>query len=184
MIAFYAGPLADQLKIRFLLFLGMALKLGSGQWDVTRNDPPANMLNRKGAVPLPRDLVVPRWLSGWECTSQCRKHRFNPQDGKTPWRRKWQYHTRARYSCLENPTDRRTWWAQSMGLQRAGPNWACMHTVLLSLALSLQSGMWSWEIFDPLDKPRNCKATRWKDLEFPVPISNTPLSAWTTQTVN
>jgi len=27
-----------------------------------------------------------------------------------------------RYSCLENPTDRGTWWAQSMGLQRVGPN--------------------------------------------------------------
>ena len=87
MIALYAGPLADPLKICFLLFLGMAMKLGSGQWDVNRNDPLIHTLHRKGAVPLPR---LPRWLSGWECTSQCRKHRFNPQVGNTPWRRKWQ----------------------------------------------------------------------------------------------
>ena len=25
------------------------------------------------------------------------------------------------YSCLENSTDRRTWWAQSIGLPRVGP---------------------------------------------------------------
>ena len=87
MIALYAGPLADQLKIRFLLLLDMAMKLGSAQWGVNRNDPLASTLNKKGAVPLPG---LPRWLSGWESTTQCRKHRFNPQVGKTPWRRKWQ----------------------------------------------------------------------------------------------
>ena len=63
------------------------MKLGSGQWGVNRNDPLARTLHRKGAVPLPG---LPRWLSGWECTSRWRKHRFNPQVGKTPWRRKWQ----------------------------------------------------------------------------------------------
>ena len=61
MIALYAGPLADPLKTRFLLFLGMAMKLGSGQWGVNRNDPLARTLHRKGAVPLPG---LPRWLSG------------------------------------------------------------------------------------------------------------------------
>ena len=26
------------------------------------------------------------------------------------------------YSCLEKPTDRKTWWVQSMALQRVGHN--------------------------------------------------------------
>ena len=33
---------------------------------------------------------VPRWLSGKEPTSQCRRHGFNPCIRKIPWRRKWQ----------------------------------------------------------------------------------------------
>ena len=30
------------------------------------------------------------------------------------------------YSCLENPMDRGAWWAQSMGTQRVGHDWAHM----------------------------------------------------------
>ena len=33
---------------------------------------------------------LPRWLSGKEPTCQCRRRRFYPWAGKTPWRRKWQ----------------------------------------------------------------------------------------------
>ena len=32
----------------------------------------------------------PRWLSGKESASQCRRHRFHPWFRKIPWRRKWQ----------------------------------------------------------------------------------------------
>ena len=32
---------------------------------------------------------------------------FDPWVGTIPWRRKWQ----PAISCLENPTDRRAWWA-------------------------------------------------------------------------
>ena len=35
-------------------------------------------------------LWLPRWLSGKELICQCRRHGFNPQVGKIPWRRKWQ----------------------------------------------------------------------------------------------
>ena len=33
---------------------------------------------------------LPRWLSGEESASQCRKGGFNPWSRKIPWRRKWQ----------------------------------------------------------------------------------------------
>ena len=33
---------------------------------------------------------LPWWFSGKEFTCQCRRPGFNPQVGKTPWRRKWQ----------------------------------------------------------------------------------------------
>ena len=33
---------------------------------------------------------LPWWFSGKESTCQCRRPGFNPQVGKTPWRRKWQ----------------------------------------------------------------------------------------------
>ena len=36
------------------------------------------------------------------------------------------------YSCLENSMDRGAWWAKSMGLQRAGHNWATNTWLLLS----------------------------------------------------
>ena len=39
------------------------------------------------------NIGLPRWLSGKESACQCRKHRrhgFDPQVGKIPWRRKWQ----------------------------------------------------------------------------------------------
>ena len=38
-------------------------------------------------------MGLPRWLSGKEPTSQCRRHkrhRFDPWVRKIPWRRKWQ----------------------------------------------------------------------------------------------
>ena len=33
---------------------------------------------------------LPRWLSGKESNSQCRRHRFDPWVRKIPWRREWQ----------------------------------------------------------------------------------------------
>ena len=33
---------------------------------------------------------LPRWFSGKESVCQCRRHRFDPQVRKIPWRRKWQ----------------------------------------------------------------------------------------------
>ena len=53
---------------------------------------------------------------GKESTCQCRSYKkdgFNPWVGKIPWRRKGRSVSQ---SCLENFTDRRTWWATcSMG---------------------------------------------------------------------
>ena len=33
---------------------------------------------------------LPRWHSGKESACQCKRHRFDPWVGKSPWRRKWQ----------------------------------------------------------------------------------------------
>ena len=35
-------------------------------------------------------MGLPRWCSGKGPACQCRRHRFNTQVGKIPWRRKWQ----------------------------------------------------------------------------------------------
>ena len=35
-------------------------------------------------------IRLPQWLGGKEPASQCRRCGFNPWDGKSPWRRKWQ----------------------------------------------------------------------------------------------
>ena len=35
-------------------------------------------------------LGLPWWLSSKESACQCRRHRFDPWDGKIPWRREWQ----------------------------------------------------------------------------------------------
>ena len=35
-------------------------------------------------------LGLPRWLSGKETASQCRRPRFDSWVGKIPWKRKWQ----------------------------------------------------------------------------------------------
>ena len=32
----------------------------------------------------------PGWLDGKEPSCRCKRHRFNPWEGKIPWRRKWQ----------------------------------------------------------------------------------------------
>ena len=36
--------------------------------------------------------------------------------GKIPWRREW---LSLQYSCLENPTDRGTWWATVHGVEKS-----------------------------------------------------------------
>ena len=35
-------------------------------------------------------LGLPRWHSDKESTCQCKRHGFDPQVEKSPWRRKWQ----------------------------------------------------------------------------------------------
>ena len=56
-------------------------------------------------------LGFPDGASGKEPACQCRRHKrleFHPWVGKIPWRRAWQP---LQCSCLENPMDRRAWWA-------------------------------------------------------------------------
>ena len=57
--------------------------------------------------------IIEDFLSGSVVKNlpQCKSHRwhgFGPWVGKIPWRRAW---PPLQYSCLENPVDRRAWWA-------------------------------------------------------------------------
>jgi len=54
---------------------------------------------------------LPKWLSGKESASQCRKcrrHGFDHGVRKIPWRG---HGNPLQYFCLENPMDRGAWWA-------------------------------------------------------------------------
>ena len=57
---------------------------------------------------LRNSLELPWWLSGKESISQCRRLRFSPGLGKSPWGGNGKL---LQYFCLENPMDRRVWWA-------------------------------------------------------------------------
>ena len=59
---------------------------------------------------------LPRWLSGKESTSQCRRCGFNPRSGRCPEGNG----NLLQYTCLENSTDRGVWWATFHGSQRVG----------------------------------------------------------------
>ena len=48
------------------------------------------------------------WLICKETTCQCSRCRFDPWEGKKPWRRKFSL---LQYSCLGDPMDRGAWWA-------------------------------------------------------------------------
>ena len=45
-------------------------------------------------------------------------------------------------SCLENPRDRGAWWAESMGLQRVGPNWRDLAAAAVPIPFSFKEGLW------------------------------------------
>ena len=76
---------------------------------------------------------LPRWLSGKECASQCRRHRrfgFDSWIGKIPWSRKWlpttvilpgKFH-RQRSLMSYSLHEAKSWTQLS--------NWACMHNLV------------------------------------------------------
>ena len=57
-----------------------------------------------------KNVRLPEWLSGKESVCQCRRHRFDPwiENGSS-----------LQYSCLENPMDRRAWWATVDGVAKS-----------------------------------------------------------------
>ena len=66
------------------------------------------------------------WLSRKEPPCQCRSHGFDSWVGKIPWRRKWQP---TPVFFLENPMDRRAWWARVHGVGKSQPRlsmYACL----------------------------------------------------------
>ena len=73
-------------------------------------------LSRWTTREVPRMVFKSRWLSGKEfaCNAgdRCRRHRFHPLVGKSPWRRKLQP---TPVSCLKNPMDRWVRWASPQG---------------------------------------------------------------------
>ena len=70
-------------------------------------------------------LGLSKWHNGKESACQCRshrRHRFDPEVRKIPWRRKWQS---TLYSCLKIPRTEEPSGLQSMGLQRVRHDWVC-----------------------------------------------------------
>ena len=68
-------------------------------------------------------LGFPCGTSGKELACQCRRlkrHRFGPGVGRPPG---GEHGSPLQYSCLENPTDRGTWWARVHGAT-IGYNWS------------------------------------------------------------
>ena len=55
------------------------------------------------------------WLNGKESICQCKKHGFEPQSGKIPWRRNGNL---LQYSWLGNPMDRGAWWDTVHGVSK------------------------------------------------------------------
>ena len=60
-----------------------------------------------------------------------------PVLGRSPWEG---HGSPLHYSCLENPMDRRAWWATVIGLHRVGHDWS--H---LCVAWSTHSNMYIWK---------------------------------------
>ena len=52
------------------------------------------------------------------------------------------------YSCLENPMDRRAWWAAVHGLQRVGHDWATNTLKKSALKMSLMEVKQRIAVFD------------------------------------
>ena len=78
-------------------------------------------------------MLVLWWLSNKESACQGSKHkrcRFHSQfRGRCPGVGNG---SPLQYSCLEYSMDRRTWWVQSIGLQRVGHDWVWMHALVRS----------------------------------------------------
>ena len=60
-------------------------------------------------------LELPRWLSGKESACNVGDEGLNPGLGRFPGEGNG---NPLRYSCLENPVDRRDWWATDHGVTK------------------------------------------------------------------
>ena len=74
-------------------------------------------------------ISFPGGRSSKESTCQCRiDKRSIPGSGRSTGEGNG---NPLQYSCLENPMDKGAWWAQSIGLQRVGLDWATNTTNIL-----------------------------------------------------
>ena len=78
-------------------------------------------LHELNQIPVYPSQGLPWGLSGKDCLQcrrlpACRKHTFDPWDGKIPWRRKWQP---TPVFLLENSMGRGAWQLLSMGSQES-----------------------------------------------------------------
>ena len=70
---------------------------------------------------LEATIGLPRWLSGKEPGSQCRRHGCDPWIRKIPWRRKWQ--PTPVFLAWRIPWTEKPGGLQSIGSQRVRHNW-------------------------------------------------------------
>ena len=147
-------------------------KLGKGTID--QKNIFENLVNSLSHSYISWEYGLPWWLSGKEPTCQCRRCRFPPWVGKTPWRRKWQP------TPIFLPGEVRVWRSlegcSPWGHQRVGRDWESINnnnylgvlrwwqwqpTPVLSPGKSMDGGAW-WAAVHGVAKSR----TRLSDFPF------------------
>ena len=115
----------------------------------------------------------PGGTSGKEPACQCRrleKPRFDPWVGKSPWR---EHCSPLQYSCLENPINRRAWWAMvhTIAQSQTGLKWLRTHTRWGYLTeLPPQSlPLWPAPLLEELPVTHICKDNCWGARKLPDP---------------
>ena len=94
------------------------------------------------------------WHSGKESCQykRCKRHGFDPWIERIPWSRKWQHSSILTWII---PRTEEPGGLQSVGLQRVGHAWECMHTWSKLITCVLNDGM----------KPEGIRTASWFRME-------------------
>ena len=87
-----------------------------------------------------------------------------PESGRSPGVRNG---NPLQYSCLENSMGRGAWWAQPMGLQRVGYDWACTHEAKADRDLPFKNTLGSDAYATEIPVLVHHPSATWKPKAFP-----------------